>query len=329
MESPVTKPVEIQKADFLLVSTGLNGKNPSETGFYNKPTAYVDGESGDPKMPKDIDMGVQELVMTAIRFAVCAHVSAAQSAAGYRYEKESATQWQHAAEKMCYDIGDDDSLKGSFVIDTCADSRESLLTRRDLGSPKDAWHFILEKATRKTVLFHELDKLKYLSWMFLSEEQQDGWISLMSRGCGADSLPKSLGTIRPPGIPFCTAFLEGHTIGIDAYTAPDSATAEEEQHNDDAPAELFVVGITDTYECADADKDGVQLWRKCNISSIGPDEAVIDILQPARTGAPRGTAPPPRPGALRPGAFVSNRAPCPDRGNCDIAHLSSRRKSRG
>ena len=156
--------------------------------------------------------------MTVIRVAVCAHVSAAQSAAGYRYEKECATQWQHAAEKMCYDIGDDDSLKGSFVIDTCADSRESLLTRRDLGSPKDAWHFILENATCKTVLFHELDKLKYLSWMFLSEEQQDGWISLMSRGCGADSLPKSLGTIIPPGIPFCTVFLEGHTIGIDAYS---------------------------------------------------------------------------------------------------------------
>ena len=289
--SPVAGPVEIEKADFLIVSTGLNGKNPSETGYYNKPAAY-DGESGDPKMPKDIDMGVQELVMTAIRFAVCAHVSAAQSAAGYRYEKECATQWQHAAEKMCYDIGDDDSLKGSFVIDTCADSRESLLTRRDLGSPKDAWHFILENATCKTVLFHELDKLKYLSWMFLSEEQQDGWISLMSRGCGADSLPKSLGTIIPLGIPFCTVFLEGHTIGIEAYTAPDSATAEEEQHNDDAPAELFVVGKTDTYECVDADKNGVQSWRKCNVISISPKEAVVDILQPVR-------APPPRPGALR------------------------------
>ena len=189
---------------------------------------------------------------------------------------------------MCYDIGDDDTLKGSFVIDTCADSRESLLTRRDLGSPKDAWHLILEKDTCKTVLFHELDKLKYVSWMFLSEEQQDGWISLLSRGRGADSLPESLSTIIPPGIPFCKVFLEGHTIGIDAHTAPDSATAEVEQHNDDVPSELFVVGKTDTYECVDADKNGVQSWRKCNVISISPKEAVVDILQPVR-------APPPRP----------------------------------
>ena len=113
---------------------------------------------------------------------------------------------------------------------------------------------------------------------------------LVSRGRGAD-LPKSLGTILTPGIPFCTVFLEGHTVGIEAYTVPDSATAEEEQHNDDAPAE-FVVGKTDTYECADVDKDsGTLKWRKCNISSSSHGEAVIDILQPAR-------APPPRPGAL-------------------------------
>jgi hypothetical protein len=87
MESPVAGPVEIEKADFLLVSTGLNGTNPSETGYYNKPSAYV-GESGDPKMPKEIGMGVQDLETTATRFAVCVHVSAAQSAAGYRYDKE-------------------------------------------------------------------------------------------------------------------------------------------------------------------------------------------------------------------------------------------------
>jgi len=128
--------------------------------------------------------------------------------------------------------------------------------------------------------------------MFLDEGQQDGRISLLRRGCGADSWPESLSKITPPGIPFCKVFLEGHTIGIDAHTAPDSATAEEEQHNDDVPSELFVVGKTDTYECVDADKNGVQSWRKCNVISISPKEAVVDILQPVR-------APPPRPGALR------------------------------
>ena len=91
MESPVAGPVEIEKADSLLVSTELNGKNPSETEYYNKPSTYV-GESGDPQMPKEIGMGVQDLVTAATRFGVNVHVSAAQSAAGYRYDKECATE---------------------------------------------------------------------------------------------------------------------------------------------------------------------------------------------------------------------------------------------
>ena len=288
--SPVAGPVNIEKADYVIVSTGLNGKNPGEVGYYDKPSTYV-GADGDPKMPSEIGMGVYDLVAAAARFGVYVHVSAAQSAAGYRYDRSCATEWQYAAEKMCYDLGDDGTLGGSFVIDTCAESREKILTRRDLGQ-KDAWHFILEKDTCETVLFHELDKLKYLSCMFIDDAQQDGWISLLRRGCGADSWPESLSKITPPGIPFCKVFLEGHTIGIDAHTAPDSATAEEEQHDDDVPSELFVAGRADTYECVDADKNGVQSWRKCNIISISPKEAVVDILQPKR-------APPPRPGALR------------------------------
>jgi hypothetical protein len=192
---------------------------------------------------------------------------------------------------MCYDLSEDGTLGGTFVIDTCADAREKLLTRLDLGH-KDCWHFFLEKDTCVTVLFHELDKLKYLSCMFIDDTQQDGWINLLRRGCSADSWPESLklpaciSQITPPGIPFSKVFLEGHTMGMDAHSALDSATAAEKHHkstfNIDVPSELFAVGRADTYECVDADENGVQSWRKCNITSIGQKDVVVDILRPKR-----------------------------------------------
>lgn len=52
-------------------------------------------------MPSEIGMGVYDLVAAATRFGVYVHVSAGQSAAGYRYDRSCATEWQYVAEKMC------------------------------------------------------------------------------------------------------------------------------------------------------------------------------------------------------------------------------------
>ena len=94
-----------------------------------------------------------------------------------RYDRNCATEWHHAAEKLCYDLNapwwNGRHLGGTVVIDTCAASREKLLTRFDLGH-KDSWHFVLEEKTCETVLFHESDKLKFLRFMFADERQQDG-----------------------------------------------------------------------------------------------------------------------------------------------------------
>ena len=262
----MARSVDIDKADMILVSTGLNGANPGQPGYYDQPSTYVDA-NGDQKMPDEIGMGVYDLVATAARVGVHVHASVGQSAAGYRYDRNCATEWHHAAEKLCYDLSGNSTLGGTVVIDTCAASREKLLTRSDLGH-KDSWHFVLEKDTCEKVLFHELDKLKYLSFMFADERQQEGWINLLRSGCGANSWPESLrlpayiSQITPPCIPFRKVFLEGHTLGTDAHAAPiyrssDSATPTIV----DVPSEPVAV-------------------------------EVVDILQPK-------SAPPPRPRAQR------------------------------
>ena len=94
-------------------------------------------------------------------------------------------------------------------------------------------------------------------------------------------MPACISQTTPPCIPFSKVFLEGHTSGMDADTAPDSATPT---INVDVPSVLFAVGRPDTYECIDADENGVQSWRKCNITSIGQTDVVVvvDILRPRR-----------------------------------------------
>ena len=153
----MARSVDIDKADMILVSSGLNGANPGLPGYYDQPSTYID-DNGDPKMPDEIGMGVYDLVATAARVGVHVHAPIAQSAAGYRYDRNCATEWHHAAEKLCYDLNapwwHGRHLGGTVVIDTCAASREKLLARSDLGH-KDSWHFVLEEKTCETVLFHE------------------------------------------------------------------------------------------------------------------------------------------------------------------------------
>jgi hypothetical protein len=100
-KSPVVEQVEIIKADHVLVSTGLNGANPGKPGHYDQPSTY--STASGPLMPYEISQGVYDLVGTATRLGVHTHVSAGQDAATYRYDVDCATEWQHAAEKMCND----------------------------------------------------------------------------------------------------------------------------------------------------------------------------------------------------------------------------------
>ena len=239
--SPVVESVEIEKADHVLVSTGLNGANPGLPGYYDQPSTY--STDNGPLMPYEISQGVYDLVATATRLGVHTHVSAGQSAATYRYDGTCATEWQHAAEKMCHNLKEDSTLSGTFVIDTCADSeREGIRTRADLGH-SDSWHFALDEDTCQKAMFHEIDKLKYMECMFIYDEQMEGWIKLLELGCSsssassltaasgsADNQPESLGKLTSPCIPFTTTFIEGHTLGTDA-----NATSIYRSSDSDAP----------------------------------------------------------------------------------------------
>ena len=124
--SPVTTSVTITVADFVIVSTGLNGANPGIHGLYDLPATYVSAQG--PQMPYEIHEGLAGLVGCASSLGKFTHVSAAQCATLYGYR--NATEWQHAAEKSCHDIKYNSLNNKEYTIDTCAGiDRDGIYTR--------------------------------------------------------------------------------------------------------------------------------------------------------------------------------------------------------
>ena len=214
---PVTTPVTVTLADFVLCSTGLNGANPGTHGLYDQPATYVSAQG--PQMPDEIHDGLFGLVGCASSLGKFSHVSAGQCATTYGYRNDG--EWQHAAEKSCHDIKYDSRINKEYTIDTCAGiDRDSMYTRKDLGH-WDSWHFVLHLETCEIVMRHELNKLKFMDCLYLDEKQMQGWIELLTLGRsssassltaadGSTAQPESLSKLLvPPVIPFEPIFIPG------------------------------------------------------------------------------------------------------------------------